>query len=66
MYQVIVFRIELEKNVGPVTGCNIFSFFYFSCFGLSADTNWLKVNDKRRRFPPLPGIPCHNDPHERQ
>ena len=38
------FHIELKKNVGPVTDCNIFS-SYFSCFGLSADTSGFKVND---------------------
>ena len=41
---IVVFRIELKKNVGLVTGCNIFS-SYFSCFGLLADTRWFKVND---------------------
>ena len=36
--------MELEKNVGLVTHCNIFS-SYFSCFGLLADTSWFNVND---------------------
>ena len=41
---IIVFHIELRKNIGPVTDCKIFS-SYFSCFGLLADTSWFKVND---------------------